>query len=209
MPYPSVSKIFTNQGGKECMIGERGRSIAITIEGNRTGTAAVPVTIKGPSLFARRTASPYKAVPLMNNAVIANPTNTTNATVDVPDAMAAKFKVGDSASYYDVSAVGMYTGAALAISAIGAAGSGGAGETLVTFTGTWTTAPVASDLLVVADGAQLSKNAVVVLEDVTLDGVNDVPAAGFIDGAFVKGSVENTTYFVQADNQLLKLVDQQ
>ena len=202
--FPKTSHVYTNQGGVECMIGERGKSIPITIDGVRRDS-----TITGPSLFARRTASPYKAVPFMNNAVIANPTNVTNATVDVPDADAVKFKVGDVVTFYDVSA-GAMSAESLTLDIIGAAGSGGAGETLLTFTGeVWTTPPVATDLLVVADGAQLSANVVVVLEDIECDGVDDISAAGFINGSFVKGAVENRTYFVQADNQNIQLVDVQ
>lgn len=203
--YPKVSHVYTNQGGVECMIGERGKAVPITIDGTRYSG-----TIAGPSLFARRTASPFKAVPLMHSAVISDPTNTTNATVDIPDADTVKFKVGDKLTYYDVTAGGLYSGAALTLDAIGAAGSGGTGVTLLTFTGeTWTTPPDAGDLLVVADGAQLSKNAVMVLEDVVFDGTNDIGCAGFINGSFVASAVQNKTYFVQADNQNIQLVDMQ
>lgn len=202
---PKVSHVYTNQGGVECMIGERGNAIPITIDGARYSG-----TITGPSLFARRTDSPHKAVPLMHSTTIEAATNITNATLDIPDADAVKFAVGDKLTYYDASAGALYSGAALTLDVIGAAGSGGEGLTLLTFTGeTWTTPPEGdgTDLLVVADGAQLSKNAVVVLEDIVLDGSNDVHAAGFINGSFVKSAVQNKTYFVQADNQNIQLVD--
>lgn len=206
--YPKVSSVYTSQGGVECMIGERGKAIPITIDGSRLGSTSSKVTVNGPSLFARRTASPYKAIPFTNGTAIINPTNTTNATIDVADADAVKFRVGDVCKFYDIS-VGALDTQTKTISAIGASGSGGAGETLVTFTGVWTTAPVASDILVVSDGAEFSKNVVVVLEDVEFDGSTDVAAAGFINGQFVKGAVNNRTYFVQADNQAIQLVDMQ
>lgn len=204
--YPGVTVPFANQGGAEAMIGE-GKAIPITIDGARLGASSAKVKVIGPSLYARRTASPYKAVPFLNNAVIANPTNTTNATVDIPDADAVKFGVGDLVTFYDVSAGAMST-ESKTLDIIGAAGSGGAGETLLTFTGeVWTTPPVATDLLVVKDGAELSKNVVAVLEDVEFDGSTAFASAGYIEGTFIKSKVGNTTYFVQADNQNVQLVD--
>jgi len=205
---PKVSTVYVNQGGVECMIGERGAAIPVTIDGVRLGSSSAKVTVKGPSFFARRTASPYKAVPFTNGSLVINPTNTTNATIDVADADAVKFRVADSVTYYDVSVRALHTESKV-ISAIGAAGSGGAGETLVTLTGVWTTPPVASDFLTVADGAQLSKNVVIVLEDIEFNGATDFSVAGFISGAFVKSVMENRTYFVQADNQQIQLVDVQ
>lgn len=205
--FPAVSSVYTNQGGVECMIGERGKAVPITIDGARLGAAAANVTVAGPSLFARRTASPYKAVPFTNGTPIINPTNTTNATVDVADADAVKFRVGDVITYFDVSVGALHT-ETKTLDIIGSAGSGGAGETLLTMTGeTWTTPPVATDVLVVADGAQLSENVVVVLEDVVFNGTNDIQAAGFTDGLFVKAKVNNTTYFDQSKNQTIKLVN--
>lgn len=209
--FPAVSSVYTNQGGVECMIGERGKAVPITIDGTRLGAAAANVTVAGPSLFARRTASPYKAVPYMNSGAITSPGNTTNAVVDVPDADAARFKVGDACTYYTISSGAYYATETKAISAITAAGggTGGAGFTKITFTGTWTTPPAGSSvcLLVVSDGAQLSENVVVVLEDVVFNGTNDIQAAGFTDGLFVKAKVNNTTYFDQSKNQTIKLVN--
>ncbi|MBI5234465.1 MAG: hypothetical protein HY880_08935 [Deltaproteobacteria bacterium] len=203
---PRTSIPYVNQGGVECMIGERGISIPITIDGTRLGSASANVTVVGPSLFARRTASPFNAVPFSNGTLVINPTNTTNATMDIADADAVKFRVGDTITYYRISTSALHTETKV-ISAIGATGSGGAGETLVTLTGVWTTPPVANDFLVVADGAQLSKNVCVVLEDVIFDGSTGYVVAGFIDGKFVKSAIENKTYFVQADKQDLVLVD--
>lgn len=206
---PKMSVLYTCQGGAESAIGPRGKAIPITIDGTRLGSATAKVTLKGPYLYARRSASPYKAVPFTNGTAVISPTNTTNATIDVADADAVKFAVGDSCTYYDVSASGLYSGTALVISAKGAAGSGGTGETLVTFTGVWTTAPVASDILVVADGAQLSSRVVLVEEDIEFDGVSSPVSTGYIEGTFLKDLVNNTTYFVQADNQEVQLIDMQ
>lgn len=202
---PGVSSIFTNRGGVECMIGEPADGIPITIDGSRLGSASANVTFKGPALYARRTASPYKAVPFTNGTAIVNPTNTTNATIDVADADAVKFRVADSVRFFKISA-GALDAQTKVISAIGAAGSGGAGYTRITLTGVWTTPPVASDILVVGDGAELSANAVVVLEDVVFDGDTDVLTAGFIEGAFLASAVQNATYFIASENQRINLV---
>lgn len=192
MKTPQTNVLYVQQAGKEAVLSDL-KGIPITInEGTR-----VAATLKGPRLYARITAAPYTARPFMLNAAISTPTNTTNATVDVPDADAAKFAVGDSCTYYDVSAAGLYTGAAKVISAIGAAGSGGggAGYTLITFTGVWTTAPSATDRLCVADGSELSANALVVLEDIEFNGSASFLTTGYNEGQFLAGKVENMTYF--------------
>ena len=80
---------------------------------------------------------------------IGNPTNIINATVNVPDVNAVKFRAGDVMTYYDVSADALHT-ETKTISSIGAAGSGGAGRTLVTLSGIWKNPPAANDLLVKA-----------------------------------------------------------
>lgn len=204
--YPSTNRVRVNQGGVECVIGTPGARIPVTIDGSRLGAAAAKVTIQGPALYGRRADSPNKAVPFMNSGVISDPTNTTNATVDIPDADAARFKVGDVVTFYDVTA-GAMSAESLTLDVIGAAGSGGAGVTLLTFTAeVWSTPPEAADLLVVADGAQLSVNAVVILEDVEFDGSTDIPSSAFINGQFVKSVVGRTTYFVQSENQVVQLV---
>lgn len=202
METPKVSNPYVSQGSKEAMLNGDASGIPMTIEGTRKVG-----TVKGPSLFARKTAAPHKALPFMQAAAIINPTNTTNATIDVADADAIKFKVGDVVTFYDVS-TGTLSAETSTIDIIGAAGSGGTGETLITFTGeVWSTPPEADDLLVLADGTQLSANVVVVLEDVTFDGVNDKIATGFYAGVFRKAAVENTTYFVEHENQNIKLID--
>lgn len=205
---PKMTMIFTSQGGSEAALGERGKAIPVTVDGTRLGSATSKVTLKGPYLYARRSASPYKAVPFLNSTAIINPTNTTNATIDVADADAVKFRVNDTVTFYDVSA-GALSAEGLVVSAIGAAGSGGAGETLVTLTGVWSTAPVASDLLVVKDGAELSSRVILIEEDIEFDGTTSPIVAGFVDGTFLKDLVNNTTYFVQHDNQELQLLDMQ
>jgi hypothetical protein len=89
-------------------------------------------------------------LPLPPKLAIENPTNITNATVEVPDADAVMFKVGDVVTYYDVDADALHT-ETKPISSVGAIGSGGAGKTLITLSGLWTTPPVADDLLVKTD----------------------------------------------------------
>lgn len=202
---PKMTVPNVNQGGAEATL-VAGDGLPITIDGTRLGSSTSKTKITAPYLYARATASPYKARPFLLNAAIADPTNVTNATVDIPDADAVKFKVGDSCTYYDVSAGGLHT-ETKAISAIGATGSGGAGQTTITFTGVWTTAPVATDLLCVADGTQLSANVVVVLEDVEFDGTNDALATGYINGGYKKSLVNNTTYFDNTKAPNIQLVD--
>lgn len=203
---PNMTIPGVNQGGVEAMLSSDGVAIPITIDGTRLGSSTNKIKITAPHLYARTTASPHKARPFMLNAVIANPTNTTNATVDIPDADAVKFKVGDSCAYYNTT-TGALSAETKVISAIGAAGSGGAGETLITFTGVWTTPPSAGHLLCVADGTQLSANVVVVLEDIEFDGKTDALANGYISGVFKKSLVGNATYFDNSKAQNIQLVD--
>lgn len=83
--------------------------------------------------------------------VISTPTNTTNATVDIPDDEAKWFTAGDEVTFYDVSA-GYRSLEHLPITSIGAEGSGtDSGTTLITLTGVWTTPPVATDYLMLYD----------------------------------------------------------
>lgn len=89
-------------------------------------------------------------LPLPPKPAIENPTNVINATVEVPDAGAVMFKVGDVVTYYDVDADALHN-ETKTISSVGAVGSGGAGKTLITLSGVWTTLPVADELLVKTD----------------------------------------------------------
>jgi hypothetical protein len=212
--YPGVSAVFTNQGGKEAQIGKVGTAIPITIAGDKYGTALVKELITGPRLYARRTASPYKALPFFSNAVMTDITNVTNFVCDVPDADAKRFAVGDKVTFYDVSAGILDAGAVneITVDIISAAGggTGGAGFTKITCTGeVFTNTPAASDLLVLADGTQLSVNAIVVEKDIEFDGSTEFAAQGFVSGVYDKAKINNTTYFVQANNQNLELVDVQ
>ena len=204
--FPGVNNILTSQGGVECVIGDPGSRIPATIDGSRLGASAAKVTINGPALFGRRTASPNKLVPFQNGAVISDPTNSTNATVDVPDADAVRFNVGDLATFIDVTDGSIYS-EQLTIDIIGAAGSGGTGVTLITFTGeVWSAPPVATDILVVADGSELSAQAVLVLEDIEFDGETDIAVSPFINGQFIASVVKRQEYFVQSENQVLQMV---
>ncbi|HLN62155.1 MAG TPA: neuraminidase-like domain-containing protein [Symbiobacteriaceae bacterium] len=90
-------------------------------------------------------------------AAIQSPTNAGNAALTVANADAAQFRAGMACTYFDVSANAMH-GEALVVSAIGAANSGGAGQTKITFTGVWTTAPVAGDRLL-CDAPAMLKSA--------------------------------------------------
>jgi len=203
---PSMTVPFVNQGGKESVIGRPGRSIPMTLLGDRIGTATSKEKVTAPRLYARLTASPFKARPFMENAVISAITNSINATANIPDADAIKFKNGDNCNFYDVSANGL-AGESLPINTVGAAGSGGAGLTLITFTGVFGTPPIANDFMVVADGSELSKNAVVVLEEIEYDGSTEFQTPGFIDGAYNKAEVENVSRFDATKNSAIELID--
>ena len=215
--YPGVSTPLVEQGGVEAQIGERGTAIPITIDGAaaRYGISSADTeTTKAPYLFARQTASPYKALPFFSSAAMTDITNTTNFICDVVDALARRFKVGDLVKFYDVSAGGLDTGAltSIEIDIVSAAGGGtaGAGFTKITCTGeVFTNTPATADLLVLADGTELSANAVLVQEDFTFDGATDFSASGYIKGTFLAGLVNNATYFVETENQNLLLVDSQ
>jgi hypothetical protein len=80
-------------------------------------------------------------------APIRNPTNIGNATVSVGNADAAKLSNGMTCTYL-VASTNALSGESKRISAIGAADSGGAGQTTITFLGNWTSAPVSGDRLV-------------------------------------------------------------
>jgi hypothetical protein len=204
--YPGMTNVLTSQGGVECVIGDPGARLPVTIDGARLGSASAKVTIDGPALYGRRTASPNKLVPFQSGGVISDPTNTTNATVDIPDADAVRFVVGDVVTFIDTS-TGLLSSESLTLDIIGAAGSGGAGVTLLTFTAeTWSTPPEAADILVVADGTELSVQAVLILEDIEFDGSTDVASSAFINGQFVSAAVKRRDYFIQSENQVLQMV---
>lgn len=80
-------------------------------------------------------------------APIQNPTNAGNATVGVANADAAKVTNGMPCTYF-AAGTNTLSGESKRISGIGAPDSGGAGQTIITFAGTWTSAPAAGDRLV-------------------------------------------------------------
>ncbi len=128
-------------------------SVTIDRAAGRTGLGKVP---RG-ALYGRQTAAPGKYAPFFINGTISSPTNTTNATVTVPDA--TLFKVGDVCTYWDESADALHT-ESKTITAVDL------NTKVITFSGTWTTPPVAGDLLVLKDGTEQSEDVVVALEDV-------------------------------------------
>ncbi len=79
-------------------------------------------------------------------SAIQSPTNAGNATLTLTDADAKQFREGMACTYFDVSANALQAEAKV-VSAVGAAGSGGAGRTRITFTGVWQTPPMAGDRL--------------------------------------------------------------
>lgn len=89
-------------------------------------------------------------------AKIDAPSNASNATVNVANAAADLFRVGNSCSYYE-EATGLLlrSGENREISAIGAKDSGGPGKAMITFVGIWVTPPKAGDILVLANVPEL------------------------------------------------------
>ena len=83
----------------------------------------------------------------MVQATIQNPTNVGDATLNVANAEAAKLSADLLCTFFDTSANGL-SNESKAIVAIGAADSGGAGQTLITLSGDWITPPTAGDQLV-------------------------------------------------------------
>lgn len=215
--YPGVTTPYVNQGGEDAMIGDPGAAIPITVDGSseRYGTSSADTEIaRGPHLFARKTASPYDAMPFFSNAVMTDITNSTNFVCDVPDALAKRFKVGDLVKFYDVSEsevdAGALTSLTIDIVSVAGGGTAGAGFTKITCTGeVFTNTPATSDLLVLADGTELSANALVNLDTTEFDGSTEFGGKGFINGTFNIAKVNNTDYFVQADNQALQLISVQ
>jgi hypothetical protein len=116
----------------------------------RTGIGRVPPG----TLLSRQTAAPGRYSVFCLSGVISNPTNTTNATVDITNA-ASFFKVGDVCTFWR-SATDVFSSETKTISSI-------SGNT-ITFSGVWTTAPVAGDLLVLKDGTERSEEVVVVTD---------------------------------------------
>ena len=93
-------------------------------------------------------------------------TNTTNSTVTVPNP--TKFKVGDKCTFWDSSADAYYATEYKTISAINTSTG------VITFTGVWTTPPTATeDYLIVADNANLSRDAVLVPEEIDFSLTSD------------------------------------
>lgn len=216
MDAPGISTVLVNQGGDEAQIGERGSAIPITIDGasGRYGTASADETMEAFTLFARQSASPYKAMPFFSSGAMTDITNTTNFICDVPDATRQRFAVGDLVKFYDVSAGAIDTGALTSIEidivSVAGGGTGGAGFTKITCTGeVFTNLPATADLLLLADGTELSDRVVLVQESIAFDGSTDKLSTGYTKGSFIASKVNNATYFVQADNQNLLLLDSQ
>ncbi len=87
-------------------------------------------------------------------AAIQSPINAPEASVSLADADVSGLAPGMKCGYFDVSA-NAGAGEANTLSAIGAAGSGGAGRTKLVFAKAWNTPPVAGDLLVLDAPAML------------------------------------------------------
>ena len=87
---------------------------------------------------------------LPSEPAIENPTNIANATVDIHNADAVKFKVGDVVTYYDADIKTLHN-ETKSVSSIGKIDSGGAGKRCITLSGVWTTPPISNDLMVLAN----------------------------------------------------------
>jgi hypothetical protein len=114
-------------------------------------------------------------------APIDNSTNTGDATVAVPDALAERFTAGEPCTYFDVSA-GTVVAEIKTIKTVDAKGSGGAGRTTITFDGTWATPPAVPDLLMVdVPGFLRSAKALSRRLSVTYKELIEVVKTGFVN----------------------------
>jgi hypothetical protein len=118
--------------------------------------------------------------------VIANPTNVENATLTIANADAAALNEGTTCTYLDVSANAL-SPKLLEIREIGLPDAPVAGQTVITFVGTWDTPPVAGDLLVVAapeilaSAKTLSRRLGVTYKELT-----EIVQTGFVNPDLVK-----------------------
>ena len=120
-------------------------------------------------------------------AGIGGASNTTNATVDVPNITAGLFKTGDKCQYYDT-ATGDLHDEEKEISAIGGNDSGGQGKAVITFAGVWTTPPKAGDALVLAGVPELLKSAKTLARrlGVTYREITEIVQTGFVNPRLAK-----------------------
>lgn len=84
--------------------------------------------------------------------------NSVNATVNVSNSLARLFSIEDKCRYYDA-ATGNLQNDQMEISTVGAKDSGGQGQVVITFSGTWTIPPKIGDVLVLANVQDLLKSA--------------------------------------------------
>ena len=117
---------------------------------------------------------------------IQNPTNAGNATLSIANADAAKLKIGLAYAYFDTSSNAPSAEAKI-LSSIGAAGSGGAGQATITFEGTWSSPPVAGDLLICDVPTMLrSAKALSRRLGVSYKEVTDIVQTGFVNPELTK-----------------------
>ena len=123
-------------------------------------------------------------------AEIDGPTNITNATVKVPNAIADLFNVGDKCKYYDAATEALQN-EEQEISAIGAKDSGGQGKATITFMGIWTIPPKVRDNLVLANVLELLTSAKSLSRrlGVTYMEIAEIVQTGFVNPKLTKLSV--------------------
>lgn len=119
-------------------------------------------------------------------AAIQNPTNAGNATLSIANADAEKVRAGLVYTYFDTSANALSSEVKVLVS-IGAADSGGAGHTTLTFEGVWTALPDAGDLLVCDVPAMLrSAKALSRRLGVTYKEISEIVQTGFVNPELAK-----------------------
>jgi hypothetical protein len=108
--------------------------------------------------------------------------NSVNATVNVPNSLARLFSIGDKCRYYDVG-TGNFQNEQKEISKIGIKDSGGQGQVIITFSGTWTTPAKKGDVLVLANVQDLLKSAKVLSRrlGVTYKELIEIIQTGFVN----------------------------
>ena len=130
------------------------------------GVGRAEIFVESLGLSPAETALFTRTAPLLNDAwhdlfgwpalraAIQPPINAPEASVSLADADVSGLSPGMSCGYFDVSA-NAEAGEVNTLTAIGAAGSGGAGRTKVVFAKAWTAPPAAGDLLVLDAPAML------------------------------------------------------
>lgn len=150
------------------------------------------------TLYGRQSASPGKYAPFfLNTAITAIDDSGADSLITVSTDDVVYFKAGDSVTYYDVSE-GKLAAETKDIKSVDTTTG------VITLNGKFSTPPVANDLLVLADGTELSKDVVLVEEDLDMANLgSDVVTSAIYAGRIDENKINRATYLVKGDVQRL------